>query len=434
MNRRQDTLRIEAVDVSTGKRTAVYTEHQRTWISLDQDHRITFLPSRRQFLLLSDKSGWLHIYIAGNDGRNLKQLTTGDWEVENIEYIDEPKGWIYFTARKENSLRSDFYKVKLDGSGLKRLTFGDFTHRIKLSPSGSYFITTYSNLQTPGRMALVDNNGKILRELADQKGPNFARFKGSRHEMLRIKTPDGFELPVRIRWPENYDSTRRYPVFVNIYGGPGRKNVSDGYTANFRDTSDLVQVTMDHRGSGHFGKKGMDWLYGKLGTWEMEDYAFVMQELFRRHPNLDTARVGITGFSYGGYLTCLALAKKPEIFRYGLAGGSVTDWMLYDTHYTERYMGHPKDNPEGYKTAAVLPYAKNVTGMLRLSQGTLDDNVHVQNTLQLVNALMLAEKRFELMLYPGAAHSWFWMREKQAHFMNGNKAFINKYLLNQPEQ
>ncbi|MGE7777554.1 DPP IV N-terminal domain-containing protein [Chitinophaga sp. NPDC101104] len=434
MNRRQDTLKIEAVDVRTGKRSAVYSEHQATWISLDQEHRITFLPSSKQLLLLSDKSGWQHIYIAAEDGSNLKPLTTGEWEVENIEYIDEKKGWIYFTGRKENSLRTDFYKIKTDGSGFKRLTFGDYTHRIKISPSASFFITTYGNISTPNRMAVVDNNGKVVRELADQKGPDYVEFKGPRYEIFRIKNPDGFDLPVRVRWPEHFDPSRNYPVLVQIYGGPGHKNVQDGYIGGLRepDTSARVQVSIDHRGSGHFGKKGMNWMYGKLGTWELEDYAFVMQELFRRYPHLDPNRVGITGFSYGGYLTCLALAKKPGIFRYGLAGGSVTDWMLYDTHYTERYMGHPKNNPEGYKSAAVLPFVKNINGVLRLNQGTLDDNVHVQNTLQLVHSLMMAGKRFELMLYPGAAHAWFWMHEKQAHYVRENKEFIDKYLLNQP--
>lgn len=434
MNRRQDTLKIASVDVRNGKQTPVYTEHQSTWISLDQDNRIRFLPSRKQFILTSDKTGWQHLYIASEDGRNLKPLTSGEWEVENIEYIDEKKGWIYFTGRKENSLRIDLYKIKTDGSGFKRLTFGEYMHRIKLSPSGSYFITTYSNISTPSRIAVVDNNGKVLRELGNQAGPDYAHYKGPRFEIFRIKNADGFDLPVRVTWPVNYDSTRRYPVFVNIYGGPGHKNVQDGYIGGIGkpDSTQLISVTMDHRGSGHFGKKGMNWMYGKLGTWELEDYSFVMRELFRRYPNIDQQRVGITGFSYGGYLTCMALAKKPEIFRYGLAGGSVTDWMLYDTHYTERYMGLPKNNAEGYKTAAVLPYAKNVTGVLRLAQGMLDDNVHVQNTLQLVNSLMMAGKRFELMLYPGAAHAWFWMHEKQAHYVRENKVFIEKYLLNQP--
>lgn len=435
MNRRQDSLKIESVDVNTGKRTPFYTEHQPTWISLDQENRMQFIPARNQFLLLSDKSGWRHLYIASLDGSHIKPLTSGDWEVEKVEYIDGKKGWIYFTARKENSLRTDLYKIKTDGSGMKRLTFGDYMHRVKLSPEAGYFITTYGNAATPSRMAVVNNNGKVLRELGNQRGPDYASYAGPRYEIFRIKNPDGFELPVRISYPAHYDSTRTYPVIVNIYGGPGHKNVTEGYVGGFRepDSSQLVHVSMDHRGSGHFGKKGMNQLYGKLGTWELEDYAFVMRSLFSRHPNFDTSRVAITGFSYGGYLTCLALAKKPEIFRYGLAGGSVTDWMLYDTHYTERYMGHPKDNPEGYKNASVHSHVKNMTGVLRLAQGTLDDNVHVQNTLQLVNSLMLAGKRFELMLYPGAAHAWFWMREKQAHFIHANKTFIDKYLLNQPQ-
>lgn len=431
MNRRQDTLKVESINLATGRKTSVYTEHQSTWVSLDAENRITFLPSKKQFLLMSDKSGWMHLYAHNMEGKELRQLTSGNWSVEKIEYTDEKAGVVYFTARKEHSTRLDLYRINLNGSGFQRLTAGPYNHRVTLSPGGSYFIDHYSNLTTPAKQVLVNNKGKVLKELGDERGPNFASFTGPKYELLYVKTDDGFNLPVRITWPEQMDTTARYPVMVNIYGGPGRMNVTDGYIAPYASTDarPVIQITMDHRGSGHFGKAGENYLYGNLGKWEIADYSFIMKALIKKYPVIDPARIAITGFSYGGYLTCLAVTRGADVFSYGLAGGSVTDWLLYDTHYTERYMGHPQRNAEGYKAAAVMPYVKQYKGMLRLAQGTVDDNVHMQNTMQLVDALQQAGKRFELMYYPGAAHGWFFMREKQAHFMRENDAFIDTYLL-----
>ncbi|MGX5816847.1 S9 family peptidase [Chitinophaga lutea] len=436
MNRRQDSLRIEAVDPASGRVSAITTETQKTWIDLDLEARITFVPARKMFILLSDRSGWMHLYAFGMDGKMLRPLTSGNWAVEEILHIDERRGVVYFTATRENSTRLDLYKVKLTGGAPQRLTFGDFNHRVQLSPTGDYFITTYNNFSTPGRMALVDNNGKVLRELADERGPNYAQYQAARYELFRIPAKDGFELPVRVKWPKQIVAGKKYPVMVSIYGGPGRKNVMDGYISGYYETDngndDLIMVTMDHRGSGHFGKAGKDWLYGDLGNWEIEDYSTVVRELEKRFPFIDASRVGITGFSYGGYLTCLALVKAPDVFTCGLAGGSVTDWRLYDTHYTERYMGLPDANPDGYKRSSVLTHVSQYKGMLRMAQGTLDDNVHMRNTIQLVNALQEAGKRFELMLYPGAGHGWFFLHAKQAHFLRENQAFIDKHLLNKP--
>lgn len=430
MNRRQDTLKVEEIALSTGRKRNIYAEHQSTWISLDAEDRITFLSAKKQFLLMSDKSGWMHLYLHDMNGRELRPLTSGQWSVDKVQYTDEKEGVVYFTARKENSTRLDLYRVNLNGSGFQRLTAGPYNHRVTLSPGGSYFIDHYSNLSTPAKQALVNNKGKMLKELGDERGKNFEAYRGPKYELVYVKTDDGFDLPVRITWPAGMDTATQYPVMVNIYGGPGRMNVTDGFIGAYTSPGKkpIIQITMDHRGSGHFGKAGENYLYGNLGKWEIADYSHIMKTLIKKYPVIDPARIGITGFSYGGYLTCLAVTKGSDVFSYGLAGGSVTDWMLYDTHYTERYMGLPSANPEGYKAAAVMPYVKQYKGMLRMAQGTVDDNVHMQHTMQLVNALQQAGKRFELMFYPGAAHGWFFMHEKQAHFLRENQQFIDTYL------
>lgn len=434
MNRRQDSLKIESVDLQNGSLKNIYTETQKTWISLDEDDRVRFVPSRKLALLMSDKSGWRHIYAYDLNGKLIKQLTTGNWTVNEISYVDEKNGWVYFIARKENSTRTDLYKVKLDGTKFQRLTFGDYNHRVALSPDASYFITTYSNISTPAKVALVDNNGKLIKELGDSKGKDFDQFQklGRRSEMIRVKTPDGFELPVKIMWPDNMDTTRKYPVMANIYGGPNFSFVQDGYVEAFganEEREPMIRIQMDHRGSGQFGKMGQDYLYRQLGRWEIEDYTTVIKFLEKKYPFIDSTRIGIGGFSYGGYITCLALTKAADVFTYGVAGGSVTDWRLYDTHYTERYMSTPQDNPEGYKQASVITYVKNYKGLLRLTQGTMDDNVHMQNTMQLVSALQNAGKHFELMFYPGGAHGWLNLHEKYAHYRKEDLEFINKNLL-----
>nr|WP_121271416.1 DPP IV N-terminal domain-containing protein [Pedobacter schmidteae] len=433
MNRGQDTLKIEAVNLSNGSRKPIYTETQKTWVSLDQEKRVTFVPSKKMFLLMSDKSGWMHIYAHDMKGKQLKPLTTGNWEVKEINYIDERAGFVYFTAKKENSTRLDFYKVKLTGGEIKRLTFGDYMHRFELSPNAKYFITTYSNFKTPGRVAVVDNNGKIIRQLADSKGKDYEKYRAmaSRCEIIRVKTSDGFDLPVKIFYPANFDPNKKYAVMANIYGGPNSAFVTDGYygdTEPQEPGKEVINVQMDHRGSGHFGKTGQNYMHRDLGHWEIEDYSTVINYLKETYPFIDGNRVGISGFSYGGYITSLALVKAPDVFSVGLAGGSVTDWHLYDSAYTERYMDSPKENPEGYKTSSVMTYVNNMKGHLSLAQGTADDNVHMRNTMKLANALQEAQKQFELMFYPGAPHGWFFLHNKAAHDQKARALFLERYL------
>ncbi|WEK18978.1 MAG: S9 family peptidase [Candidatus Pedobacter colombiensis] len=435
VNRGQDTLKIEAIDLVTGNRKPIYTETQKTWVSLDQDNRVTFVPSKKQFLLMSDKSGWMHIYAHSMDGKLIKQLTAGNWTVTEINHIDEKEGMVYFTAKKENSTRLDLYKVKLSGGKIVRLTFGDYMHRFELSPDAKYFITTYANFKTPGKMVLVDNQGKIIRQLADSRGKDYEKYLllASKSEIIRVKTPDGFELPVRIIYPAGFDPNKKYPVMANIYGGPNSSFVSDGYIGNYTEKkdelNDIISVQMDHRGSGHFGKVGQNYMHRDLGHWEIEDYCTVINYLKKTYPFIDGSRVGITGFSYGGYISALALVKAPDVFTVGLAGGSVTDWHLYDSAYTERFMDSPKENPEGYKSSSVFTYVKNLKGHLSLAQGTMDDNVHMRNTMKLVDALMEADKDFELMFYPGAAHGWYYLPHKAKFERNAKDAFIKKYLI-----
>ena len=282
---------------------------------------------------------------------------------------------------------------------MQRLTFGEYNHdRINMSPDGSYFITTYSNVSTAPKMTLVSNTGKIIKEIADSKGPDMDGYTLAKTELIRVKSDDGlYDLPMKVTWPVNFDKNKKYPVLISIYGGPNAGTVMDSWTLGgnqqFYAKEGLIQVAMDHRASGHFGKEGVNYMYHNLGYWEMKDYTTMVKWLIA-NGGADPKKVCITGFSYGGYMTCYALTYASDVFTYGMAGGSVTDWRLYDTHYTERYMGTPDDNAEGYKTSSVLNYTDKYKGGLQIVHGVIDDNVHLANSLQLISKLEDAKKRF----------------------------------------
>jgi dipeptidyl-peptidase-4 len=282
-------------------------------------------------------------------------------------------------------------------------------------------------------MALLDNKGKIIKLLGTSKGPGFDNYEMAKTEYLTVKSDDGlFDLPVKVTWPLNMNENTKYPVLISIYGGPDAATCWDNWglngTQQWYAKEGLIQVVMDHRASGHFGKTGVNYMYHDLGDWELKDYSTVVKWLIAKK-NADEKKICITGFSYGGYMTCLALTKYAGVFTHGMAGGSVTDWTLYDSHYTERYMGTPANNAEGYKTSSVLNYTDNYTGKLQIVHGMIDDNVHLQNSLQLVSKLEDAKKEFEFMVYPGGRHGWRNFTGKSAHFENLKTKFIYKYLL-----
>lgn len=434
MNRGQDQLKIWNVNPATGTKQPLYEETQKTWIDLDDEgQRIQFLDNGKGFLLFSDQTGWKHIYHYDMTGKLLNQVTSGNFTVTEINYVDLKNSLVYFTAKsRENSARHDFYRINLNGKNLQRLTFGDYNHTgISLSPDASWFVTTYSNVATPPRVTLVSNKGKIIRELGEAKGPEFDQYELARTELLRVKSEDGlFDLPMKVTWPLHMDKSKKYPVLISIYGGPNAGTCYDSWALNTNQQwyaqEGLIQVVMDHRASGHFGKAGVNYMHRNLGYWEMKDYSTMVKWLIA-NGNADPARICITGFSYGGYMTCYALTYGSDVFTHGMAGGSVTDWSYYDSHYTERFMDTPAENPEGYKTSSVLTHVSKYKGMLQLVHGIIDDNVHLQNSINLISKLQDLRKDFEFMPYSGGRHGW--PGNKWLHYTNMKTRFIYKYLL-----
>lgn len=433
MNRKQNQLKIWEVDPSTGTKKLFYNEEQKTWIDLDdQGERIHFLENGKGFILKSDASGWNHLSYYDMSGKLINAITSGTFTVTDLNYVDEKNSVVYFTARKENTARKDFYRVNLNGKKMERLTFGDFHHAsINLSPDASYFITSYSNSTTPAKLAIVSNKGKLTKELADSKAAEFDQYQLAKTEIIRVSSDDGkYALPMKVTWPEGMDKNKKYPVLISIYGGPNAGTVMDNWMLSgnqqFYAKEGLIQVAMDHRASGHFGKEGVNYMYHNLGYWEMKDYTAMVKWLID-NGNADPKKICITGFSYGGYLSCYALTYSSDVFTHGMAGGSVVDWSLYDTHYTERFMGTNADNPDGYKSSSVLTHADKYKGMLQIVHGVIDENVHMQNSIQLASKLQDLKKDFEFMIYSGGRHGWG--GNKGAHFQNLKTKFIYKYLL-----
>ena len=433
INRLQNNLIIYEVNPTTGGKKEFYTETQKTWIDLDDNDRIQFLKNGKGFILLSDASGWRHIYYHGMDGKRINAITEGKFTITDVNYVDEKNSIVYFTARsKENSATRDYYKVNLNGKKLQRLTFGNFNHNfINASPNSEYFITTYGNSSTPNKMTLVNNNGKIIKELGDAKGAEYDNYNVAKTEIIRVKSDDDlYDLPMKITWPLTMKAGKKYPVLISIYGGPNAGTVNEGFTLGgtqqWYAKEGLIQVAMDHRASGHFGKEGVNYMYHNLGDWELKDYATMVKWLVA-NGSADAKKICITGFSYGGYMSCLALTKYSDVFTHGMAGGSVTDWSLYDSHYTEKFMGTLANNAEGYKTGNVMNYVNQYKGFLQIVHGEIDENVHLQNSLQLIAKLQDAKKDFEFMVYPTGRHGWG--GNKGLHFQNLKTQFIYKHLL-----
>lgn len=427
MNRDQNHLKILYYDLASKSIKTRYEEQQATWIDfLENDG--WWLLDRGELLLRSSKSGWYHIYHIAADNK-VSPVTSGEWSVESIELVDAKKKRVFFTGSKENSTEMHLYSTDFKGKQIKRLTQETGFHRVQLSPKGDYFTDTYSSVDTPWRLALKRSNGKLIRQLGDSAAPVLKEYQLGKQEIFYIKTSDGYNLPAAWILPPDFDKTRKYPVIFNIYGGPGNGVVRNMYSfrglgPHYMAQLGIIQLAVDHRGSGHFGKKGMDLMYRNLGKWEMNDYIEAVKYL-RTLPFIDAERIGITGGSYGGYITAMALTYGAEYFKYGHASASVMDWALYDSVYTERYMNTPKNNPDGYKNASVFTYLDKLQDRrLLVTHGTIDDNVHMQNSLQFLDRALDAGKIFEFMVYPGERHgirkkrtTWnlaaldFWMRK-----------------------
>jgi dipeptidyl-peptidase 4 len=425
LNRDQNDMRFILTDITTGDFSEIYNESRKTWVEFFDD--IYVMNDGSGFILRSYKSDWSNLYYYGWDGSLKSQITNVNWNVNEIVKVDEAGKIVYFKGTGPESTDSHFFRVDLNGRNLKQLTSGAGTHNVNMSPKGTYFLDTWNSIAFEGGIYALDKKGMNFKTVYESDTTGFDSSPKSISQLVKIKTSDGlFDLPAVITYPENFDPTQKYPVVFSVYGGPDAGSVRNRWNGNksgWFAQNGIITINVDHRGSGHFGKKGSDYMYRCLGKWEISDYSDAVRWLWEK-PYVDKTRIGITGGSYGGYTTCMALTKGAGFWNYGIADFSVTDWKLYDNIYTERFMDTPLDNPEGYKDASALTYASSYKGKLLIRHGDMDDNVHLQNSLWLISVLQDLDKPFEFMIYPGERHGWggpkraFYQEESDRFWLN----------------
>jgi dipeptidyl-peptidase-4 len=434
LDRAQDELNVHLWDAAAGAHRVLLTEKDPYWInSLEPPH---FLGDNQRFLWLSERDGWLHLYIYRRDGALQKQLTQGDWMIDHPIFqdvptigLDEKGGWAYFAASNPDPRERQLYRVRLDGSGLERLSQQPGVHGLNLSPDGRFLLDNFSSLHDPPETRLLKADGSLVATLSKET-PHLDDYALGSTELVEVKATDGATLYARLVKPPDFDPARKYPVIIEVYGGPhaqlimnrwGLTSLSDHLFAE----QGFILWSLDNRGAWGRGHAWESRVFKDLGHHELEDQLAGVAYL-KSLPYVDPLRIGITGWSYGGYMTLYALTHAPDVFKCGAAGGPVTDWKFYDSIYTERYMRAPQENPEGYKTSSPLEAADKLKAKVLLIHGTDDDNVHMQNTMNFVQALVKARRPFDLYLQPGEKHGFageaarFYLTQRLLEFFKQN--------------
>ena len=440
----QNTLDLYAVSPADGSKTHIYHETYDTW--LDWISGMVF-GRDGLYMVRSFETGWEQVYYLSYDGKTLRRLTDGDnWRVAILSVkegkpakaFDGTTSEVLYSAQRDSHVRTGVY-LATKGSVRTVSNPALSASQVSISPDKKYVVASQGNSTTPDQIWLFDlvKPSKSYK-VADSAGPDFNPEDPALPRIITMITHDGLELPAMIAYPKDFDPSKKYPVHVDLYGGPDSPQVSDRFrgTSAYKWYSDngIIEVVADCRASGYNGRKGLDMIYKHLDEIEVQDFV-EWAEYLKKLPYVNGDKIGVEGFSFGGTMTALLVMKHPDAFHYGIAGGGVYEWALYDTHYTERFMSTPQDNPEGYERTKVTNAAKeypvtdaNYDGsvMLKLTHGTGDDNVHFQNTLKLVDALQKEGKKFELMIYPDGMHGYRGYQGR--HFNAANRAFWLKYL------
>jgi dipeptidyl-peptidase 4 len=405
-NRLQSALDLLIADAATGHSRVVLTETDPAWVNFSDI--LYFFKDGGRFLWSSERTGFRHLYLYKIDGTEIAQITHGDWEVTTVDAVDEAQGFVYFTGTDKSPLERQLYRVALDGSGLTRISQGDGTHAAKFAPGAGAYVDTFSSIAAPARQDLLRADGGKIATLNENQVPELASYAFSPVEFLTVKARDGESLYASMIKPPNFDASRRYPVIVYTYGGPYPvvRNAWGGSNFLFHQMMaerGFIIFSVDNRGAQGRGHAFETKVYRHAGVLELSDQQDGVAYL-RSLPYVDSARIGIWGWSYGGHMTLHAMFQAPQDFKVGFAGAPVSDWLQYDSIATERFLGLPKDNPMGYREASPVNYVAGLQGKLLIAQGVGDDNVHFINTLLVLNAAIQAKKYVEVALFPGRGH------------------------------
>jgi len=415
-SRDQKKLELMRFDALSGRGRVLLTEHSEHWVPLHRE--LTFLQHSPQFIWASSRSGFQHLYLYGNDGKLIRQLTTGEFMVVGespeaaIRAVDERARRVYFIANQPSPVERQLFWVSLDEpAGAQRVTAGAGWHSVAMSQDARVFVDAFSDANLPRSVTLRTSGGRRLSAMLpnqlDAAHP-YAHYLDEhvRPEFGTIAAADGQTMHYKLLKPRNLEAGKRYPVLVDVYGGPGAQRVTNSWGNLFHQylvQHGYVVFTLDNRGSGMRGERFETALGLRMGDIEVRDQVRGV-EFLRGLPFVDAKRIGMFGWSYGGYMTLMCLMKAPDAFAAGVAGAPVTDWALYDTHYTERYLSTPAANAEGYRLGNVLQYADQLSRPLLLVHGMADDNVLFAHSTALMKKLQDLQKPFDLMTYPGGKH------------------------------
>jgi dipeptidyl-peptidase-4 len=417
-SRDQRKLDLLFADIETGRSHVVLTETRNSWIELHNE--LSFLLHSREFIWASSRDGFRHLYLYDYDGHLLRQLTAGEWNVDDfrtraVKGIDESRRLVYFTATEKSPTERQFYSASLDTQDpqkIHRISREDGIHEINMSADARFYVDDFTSSTQPPQVSLHTADGtrtaQLLENRLDSGHPDSPYLAdNSVPEIGTLTAIDGQILYYRIFKPLHFDPQKKYPAIVDVYGGPGVQRVLDNWSgssfAQILTRAGYVVFQLDNRGTAFRGTAFQAPIHNKLGEAEVTDQVQGARWLAAQG-FVDPSRIGVWGWSYGGYMTLMLMFKAPEIFRAGVAGAPVTDWSLYDTHYTERYLDRPQDNAAGYAASSVLPYAKDLKGKLLVMHGMADDNVLFLHSAKLFRKLQDLGKPFDVMVYPGAKH------------------------------
>ena len=426
LNRLQNHFEVLLCD-SSGASRVVYDERNDRYVERVDGRTVTFLPDGDRFVVRSERDGFMHLYLYRVSEGLLGRITSGEWEVTELLGIEGDR--VYYLSTETSPLRRDLYTVRLDGRGKRRLTGGDGTYRIAPSRGFRYFISYFSNVRTPNRVTLHRSDGRLVRTLEDNAAlrAKLDELQVPVKEFFRFATSEGVELNGYMVRPNGFDSSRRYPVLMTQYSGPGSQQAADRWTIGWEDV--LVQqgyivACVDGRGTGFRGEEFKKCTYGELGKYETVDQIEAARYLASL-PYVDPDRIGIYGWSYGGFMALNCILKGNDVFRAAIAVAPVTSWRFNDTIYTEIYNGLPQDNPSGYDDNSPIHFADRLKGKLLIAHGTGDDNVHIQNTYEMITRLVEYDKPFELYVYPDRNHG---MGPSRHHLMERCIEFVQRNL------
>ena len=406
-NREQTRLDLIRFDTSTGRGVTLLTETSDVWINL---HNMFRPLADGKFIWASERSGFRHLYLYDSDGNLVRQLTDGDWAIDSLSGVDHDSGTVYFTATKDGATECHLYKVSLDGGPITRLTTEAGTHSVVLDHGFNHFVDVYSDTATPPAITLRSlRDGSVVHTIHSTDDPRVDQLALSPPELVTIQSRDGETLHGALYRPAPEFGDGPHPTVIYVYGGPHAQVVDNHWSMTcamrqqYLRSQGYLVFCLDNRGSARRGLEFEGVIKHNMGDIEVRDQVDGVRWLIE-NGLADPDRVGVYGWSYGGFMTLMCLARATDVFKMGVAGAPVTHWDGYDTHYTERYMGTPQSNPDGYESGSVMPHVGNIEGDLLIVHGLIDENVHFRHTARLINALIKTRKPYEFMMFPDERH------------------------------